>query len=638
MGKTKNRSAERAKRTATVEVPKHEAADPGAWSRTARETVESVVIAFVLAFLFRTFEAEAFVIPTGSMAPTLMGRHMDLKCPKCGYHYQVGAPDNDDSPAKNNQVAICPLCGYRIDANLSLSRGKIVAAQEGRIAVQEVNASGSEIAGRTMEVAINADVYIDGKPGAVSDLLAGDTVGVRADDSRQVATEIVKGSPPDYLNYNGDRILVNKFAFDFTAPKRWDVIVFKYPEDAKTNYIKRLIGLPGEVVRIRDGDIAISHDGGKSFEPARKEPAKLRAMLQMVYDNDYVYEPFLAKGWPARWKGDPGWSNPNRDGSTPDPRVFVADGKTTGANPNDITWLHYYNYVPTQSDWDAFERGLQFNPVAQPITDTVAYDEPRRYGSAQEIVSDLAIECEVTLEQAAGKLVLQLSKAGRPFGCEFDLATGKVRLALPDLAAAKQPQATAGISRPGTYRLLFANVDHQLTLSIDDKPVQFDKATTYDEYYGEKQADIKFAESGKSPVQIGIEGASLRVEHLRVLRDIYYTHDMRQGSDPVCYPTGAEQKLREAGADMRLNDQFYFVGKEGDGSRREDQFFPLGDNSQSSLDGRYWASEHFVDRRLMVGKALFIYWPHSFDKIRISDDHSIPFPFFPNFGRMGFVR
>ena len=40
-----------------------------------REAIESIVVAFILAFLFRTFEAEAFVIPTGSMAPTLMGRH-----------------------------------------------------------------------------------------------------------------------------------------------------------------------------------------------------------------------------------------------------------------------------------------------------------------------------------------------------------------------------------------------------------------------------------------------------------------------------------------------------------------------------------------------------------------------------------
>ncbi|MCA9116417.1 MAG: S26 family signal peptidase, partial [Planctomycetaceae bacterium] len=56
-----------------------------------RETVESIVIAFILAFLFRTFEAEAFVIPTGSMAPTLMGRHKDIRCEECGFWYQVGA-------------------------------------------------------------------------------------------------------------------------------------------------------------------------------------------------------------------------------------------------------------------------------------------------------------------------------------------------------------------------------------------------------------------------------------------------------------------------------------------------------------------------------------------------------------------
>ncbi len=58
-----------------------------------RETVESVVIAFVLAFLFRTFEAEAFVIPTGSMAPTLLGANKDVVCPECGVEYTVGASE-----------------------------------------------------------------------------------------------------------------------------------------------------------------------------------------------------------------------------------------------------------------------------------------------------------------------------------------------------------------------------------------------------------------------------------------------------------------------------------------------------------------------------------------------------------------
>ena len=51
-----------------------------------RESVESFVVVF-LAFLLWSFEAEGFVIPTGSMAPTLMGRHKEITCPECGYVY-----------------------------------------------------------------------------------------------------------------------------------------------------------------------------------------------------------------------------------------------------------------------------------------------------------------------------------------------------------------------------------------------------------------------------------------------------------------------------------------------------------------------------------------------------------------------
>src|SRR6187402_3001237 len=71
-----------------------------------RETIESIVVAFVLAFLFRTFEAEAFVIPTGSMSPSLMGRHKDVDCPKCGYRYQVSASE-EESEDPRRQTSDC---------------------------------------------------------------------------------------------------------------------------------------------------------------------------------------------------------------------------------------------------------------------------------------------------------------------------------------------------------------------------------------------------------------------------------------------------------------------------------------------------------------------------------------------------
>ena len=60
-----------------------------------KETIESIAIAFVLAFVFRAFVVEAFVIPTGSMAPTLLGAHLRIVCPECGDRFNVGARDND---------------------------------------------------------------------------------------------------------------------------------------------------------------------------------------------------------------------------------------------------------------------------------------------------------------------------------------------------------------------------------------------------------------------------------------------------------------------------------------------------------------------------------------------------------------
>jgi signal peptidase I len=68
------------------------------------ETLEAIVIAFVLAFVFRAFIVEAFVIPTGSMAPTLYGAHDEVVCSDCGYRFAVGA---EDPPPDR---CVCPNC------------------------------------------------------------------------------------------------------------------------------------------------------------------------------------------------------------------------------------------------------------------------------------------------------------------------------------------------------------------------------------------------------------------------------------------------------------------------------------------------------------------------------------------------
>ena len=80
---------------------------------------------------------------------------------------------------------------------------------------------------------------------------------------------------------SGDRILVLKCIYQFEEPKQWDVVVFKNPLDPTENYIKRLVGRPGETVEIIDGDVYINGQ-------ISRKPAKVQEELWMpVYDNDY---------------------------------------------------------------------------------------------------------------------------------------------------------------------------------------------------------------------------------------------------------------------------------------------------------------------------------------------------------------
>jgi signal peptidase I len=64
---------------------------------------------------------------------------------------------------------------------------------------------------------------------------------------------------------NHERIFINKFVYRFEPIRRGDIVVFHFPLDPSKSFIKRVIGLPGETVRIRDGHVYI--DGRALNEP-----------------------------------------------------------------------------------------------------------------------------------------------------------------------------------------------------------------------------------------------------------------------------------------------------------------------------------------------------------------------------------
>lgn len=72
---------------------------------------------------------------------------------------------------------------------------------------------------------------------------------------------IVKGDSMVPNFQSGDYLIVDEISYRFLEPERGDVIVFRYPKDTKQRFIKRIIGLPGESIQIKDGNVFITKDG-----------------------------------------------------------------------------------------------------------------------------------------------------------------------------------------------------------------------------------------------------------------------------------------------------------------------------------------------------------------------------------------
>ncbi|MGB9866815.1 MAG: signal peptidase I [Bacillota bacterium] len=76
---------------------------------------------------------------------------------------------------------------------------------------------------------------------------------------------VVDGPSMEPTLRNREEVLVNKFVYRFTAPKRNDVVVFRYPLNPNLDYIKRVVAVGGQTVEVRNGKLFV--DGVAVEEP-----------------------------------------------------------------------------------------------------------------------------------------------------------------------------------------------------------------------------------------------------------------------------------------------------------------------------------------------------------------------------------
>jgi signal peptidase I len=458
-------------------------------------TFEWLITAFILAFVFRAFVMEAFRIPTGSMADTLMGAHFQIRCPQCGYRYEYGfVPESsayfklhlttDQLPAgpiPPDLQTRCPSCGYYCDQT------------------------------------------------------------------------------PHYV-CNGDRILVLKCLYQVTEPKRWDVVVFKNPTSPTENYIKRLIGLPGEKIEIIDGDVYI--DGNI----ARKPPQVQRELWMPVCEFDYQpVDPNHGRFNDRKWTSS-----------------FSFDASAWRVNPDNPTQLVLS--CPSDQDNTLTYGGSSANDFR------IAYAyNPIQMAPPGVACSDLMVRFYARADSRTGRVGATLSKYGVNYRASWDL-TG--RMVLSRIDGDKETvldSRTAEAATPGQFALFkFANVDHQLLFEVNG-----------DELHVDMGRSPTALQRSDAPPRADLFGAgTLTLAHIGIFRDIYYTN------------TSSEKRATEGRPPFQLDqDEFFVMGDNSPNSWDA----RCWDAPSYATKGTEPPRAGVVPRYYMVGKAMFVYWPSGFE-------------------------
>jgi signal peptidase I len=441
---------------------------------------------------------------------------------------------------------------------------------------------------------------------------------------------------------DGDHLLVHRAMYEFRAPRRWEVIVFRNPNKPTQAYVKRLIGLPGELLQIEGGDILVS---GKI---QTKNYATQRGMRISVYDHDF--QPAADEAdWQPRWVADQAGGNWQAAGSTfryrPRKKDHGEAENSQAENPDgQVAWVHYRHWIrhggmhltsvplaecpeslargpsgfgalrydadekmlvcrgalsaeqrvqllADVQDADArqsVERLYEASHIA-PIVDNYGYNWGRD-GHGQHEVRDLMLSAQVRLPDGPGEFVLAITDGSEEFQCIFDAARRQVRLIDVRTGKALKTGALNEHILAGPVCVEISLMDRQVLLAVEGKLVFEPYSYT---------ATRERGPTPWQPVGFGVRGfadggstageSAVEIRALKLFRDVYYTDD------------GGRRAV------------------DGPLQLKPDEFFVLGDNSPVSKDSRSWSKTTVLTAEMLLGKPLAVHLPSKKRQIQIGD-------------------
>jgi signal peptidase I len=400
-----------------------------------------------------------------------------------------------------------------------------------------------------------------------------------------------------------DRVLVDKLSFKFRDPKRFEVATFKYPLDRSKNFIKRILGMPGEQLWIAHGDVWARKD--------EREPWRVLRRPRPVQRETWKALDLSDEGDPATWAGE------NQTASTWSlgPRTLTAhgDGRARFVGRSGSIMDNYT---------DGYPPGLIGKIAA-------------RGASGQNPVGDLRLSGSVRAQADCKSVGVEFTEGSRRYRVEIP-GPAAAADATPTISALDTgPNPDARIARAGRgtpYRLPVdkevqfgaQNLDDELSLDIDGEVVL--------------AVEIELASDQHSSAWITCAGGSAQFDDLQVYRDIYYTEG--RGESKYVIPPGNYFMMGDNTQDSSDSREWslYVMEADIDGKKQalrgNNRFRENPMQQQSALGPMTWFRDEWgelfvlptqdcralppensplVPRELMTGRALLVFWPFSWE-------------------------